>query len=84
VRDHRRQPYLQALDVTPVHSNAAGREAGREAASLPLTAGVVDDQTGAEVDYQRCCRIRDHLKVDEVLSSIAKSSNADAREPARP
>src|SRR5262245_14087803 len=84
VRDHRRQPYLEALDVTPMHSNAAGREAGSVVASLPLTTGVVDEQLVAEVDYQRGCRIRDHRKVDAVLSSIAKSRHADAREPARP
>jgi hypothetical protein len=45
---------------------------------------VVDEEPVAEVDYQRGCRIRDHLKVDEVLTSIAKSSHADARQPARP
>jgi hypothetical protein len=84
VRDHGRQPYLQALDVPPVHSNAAGREAGGKAALLPLTSGVVDEDPVAEVDYQRGCRIRDDLKVDEVLTSIAKSSHADARQPARP
>ena len=49
MRDHWRQPHLQALDVPAAPSDAAGREADGEAASLLLTAGVVDDWMYAEV-----------------------------------
>lgn len=38
VRDHWRQPHPRALDVSAAPSDAAGREADGEAASLLLTA----------------------------------------------
>jgi hypothetical protein len=84
VRDHWRQPHLQAFDVPAAPSDAAGREADGEAASLPLTAGVVDEHPVAEIDECRHIRVGDHLKVDEVLRSIGESSHADPRHPPRP
>jgi hypothetical protein len=45
---------------------------------------VVDEYPVAEVDEYRHRRVRDYLKVDEVLGSIAESSHADPRHPARP
>ena len=84
MRDHRRQPHLQALDVPAAPLYAAGREADGEAASLLLTAGVVDEHPVAKVYEQRHRRVGDHLKVDEVLRSIGESSHADPRHPARP
>jgi len=58
LRGHWRQPYLQALDAPAAPSDAAGREADGEAASL-LTAGVVDEYPVAEVDEYRHRRVRD-------------------------
>jgi hypothetical protein len=76
VRDHWRQPHLQAVDVPAAPSDAAGREADGEASRLLLTAGVVDEHSVAKV--------YDHLKVDEILRSIGESSHADPRHPAWP
>jgi hypothetical protein len=84
VRDQRRQPHLQALDVLAVSSNLTGREAGDEAASLLPTVGVIDEYPVAEVDEHRHRRIRDHLEVDDVLRPIAESSHGDPGQPKRP
>jgi hypothetical protein len=84
VRDHRRQPYLQALDVPAAPSDVAGREADGEAAALLPAAGVVDEDPVAEVQEQRDRRVRDHLKVDGVLRLITESGHADPGHPARP
>src|SRR5262249_24081160 len=82
VRDHRRQAYLQTLDVSAAPPNAAGREAGDDAASLTPTAGVLDEHAVAEVENERDRRVRDHLQVDEFSGSIAESGHADSRQPA--
>jgi hypothetical protein len=84
VRDHWRQPYLQALDVPAAHSDAAGRQSGDDAASLLPTAGVVDDERlFAKLDDHRDRRVRDHIEVDGLRGPIAKSGHADPREAAR-
>ena len=84
MRDHWRQPHLQAVDVPAAPSDAAGREADGEASSLLLTAGVVDEHPVAKVYEQRHRRVRDYRKVDEVLRSTGESSHADPRHPAWP
>jgi hypothetical protein len=45
---------------------------------------VVDEHPVAKVYDQRHRRVRDHLKVDEILRSTGESSHADPRYPAWP
>ena len=84
MRDYRRQPHLQALDVPAAPSDGAGREADGEATSLLPAAGVVDEHRVAEVDEQRHRRVGNHRKVEEVRSPGAKPSHADPRHRAWP
>jgi hypothetical protein len=85
VRDHRRKAHLQALDITAASSeNGNRRESRDDAASVPLTAGVVDEQAVAEVDEDRDSRVRDEPKVDEVPGLTAESSHRDPRQPTGP
>jgi hypothetical protein len=85
VRDHRRKAHLQALDITAASSeNGNRRESRDDAASVPLTAGVVDEQAVAEVDEDRDSRVRDEPKVDEVPGLSAESSHRDPRQPTGP
>jgi hypothetical protein len=83
VRDHRRKPYLQKVDIAPAPSNAAGGQADDDAASLPRTAGVLDEQRVAEIDEHRECRVRDHLKLDWTLRLTAEPGHADPGHVAR-
>ena len=85
VRDHRRQPYLQALEPAgpPPASSARGREAGDEALSLLLTAGVLDDEFPvAEVEDHRDGRVRDQLRTS--TRSFARSLNPPCGPSPRP
>jgi hypothetical protein len=72
VGGQRRQAHLHALDVAPAPANAAGRQTGRDAASVPLAAGIVDDYPVTEVEDQRHGGVRHYLKVNEVVRSIAE------------
>ena len=85
MRDHRREPYLQALDVPAARSKAAGRHSGDDVAALLPTADVVyDEQPVAEVDGQRDSRVRDRPQVDDVRGPIAESGHAHPRKQAGP
>ena len=81
--DDRRQPHLEALDVTAPCSQLAGCDAGDDTATLDATGRVVDDQRlVAEVKGHGDCRVRHHAEVDRVES--AASRNPAMLTPGRP
>jgi len=87
VRDHRRQPHLEALEAAgqPPPSSAIGRESGDDAFSLLRTTPVVDnDRYVAEVEDHHDSRVRDQLNIDEGIRSIAEPCHGDPRQPTRP
>jgi hypothetical protein len=85
VRDDRRQPHLQALDVPATRSNAAGRQSRHDAAALLPTADVLDDEGPVtQVDGHRDSRVRDHAEVDELRGTATEPGHADPRQPAGP
>jgi hypothetical protein len=72
-----------AAAIAVGRSNAAGCETRRDAAALELAAGVADKYPLTEVDDQRHRGIRNHLEVDEIVGTVAKSCHGDPGEPAR-
>lgn len=86
VRDHGRQPYLEALEPAgqPPSSSARGREPGDDALSLLLTAAVLDDELlVAEVEDHHDGRVRDQPDIDEVIRWVAEPGHGDPCQPAR-
>ena len=87
VRDHWRQPYLEALEAARQSppSSAPGREPGDDALSLLLTTAVLDDELFvAEVEDQHDGRVGDQPDIDEVIRWVAEPGHGDPRQPARP
>jgi hypothetical protein len=71
---------LQALDVTPVSSNADGRKSDDNTASPLLAAAVVNAGVVAKVDENADRHVGGYQNVDGIRSATAESGHADTRQ----
>jgi hypothetical protein len=78
--DDRRQPHLQAFDVSSKASDAPGCQAGYDATLLLAASAVLDAQSATQVKDHGDSRVRDYRKVDQVPASIVKPGHGNPRQ----